>query len=67
VVVLLLAHRYGYRLADGNADGKSITQLAYEEGCRNPGKPRLVFTVDPDHRPCRHGVAMPVVTDECGP
>lgn len=48
VYVLLIAHRYGYRPTEGNPDGKSITQLEYEEAGRNPSKPRLVFTVDPD-------------------
>jgi hypothetical protein len=38
-----------------------------EEAGRNLGKPRLVFTVDPDHRPCRHGVALFVAREECGP
>jgi len=49
VYVLLLANRYGYRPKEGNPDGKSITQLEYEEAGRNPSKPRLVFTIDPDH------------------
>ena len=49
VYVLLLANRYGYRPKEGNPDGKSITQLEYEEAGRNPSRPRLVFTVDPDH------------------
>jgi hypothetical protein len=40
-----------------NPDRKSVTQLEYEEAGRNPSKPRLVFTVGPDHRPCRHVVA----------
>ena len=49
VYVLLLAHRYGYRPQEGNPGGKSITQLEYEEAGRHLGKPRLVFTIDPDH------------------
>jgi hypothetical protein len=65
--VLLLAHRYGYRPTGGNPDGKSITQLEYEEAGCSPGKPRVVFTVDPDHRPCRHVVVIRVVPEECGP
>lgn len=49
VYVLLLAHRYGYRPTEGNPDGRSITQLEYEEAGRNPSTQRLVFTVDPEH------------------
>ena len=45
VYVLLIAHRYGYRPAEDNPQGRSITQLEYEEASRQ-GKPRLVFTVD---------------------
>src|SRR5581483_8034759 len=47
--VLLLAYRYGFRPKDGNPDRKSITQLEDEEAGRHSGKPRLVFTVDPEH------------------
>lgn len=49
VYVLLLAHRYGYRPTEGNPDRKSITQMEYDEAGRKPSKPRLVFTVDPEH------------------
>jgi Domain of unknown function (DUF4062) len=49
VYVLLLAHRYGFRPKDRNPARKSITQLEYEEAGRHDGKPRFVFTVDPDH------------------
>jgi DNA primase len=34
--VLLIAHRYSYRPAEGNPDRKSITQLEYEEAGRKP-------------------------------
>lgn len=47
--MLLLAHRYGSRPTEGNPDRKSITQLEYEEAGCNSIKPRLVFTLDPDH------------------
>ncbi|MFM7236002.1 MAG: SUMF1/EgtB/PvdO family nonheme iron enzyme [Cyanobium sp.] len=46
--VLLVAHRYGFRPKEGNPEGKSITQLEYEEACRT-GKRPLVFTIAPDH------------------
>jgi formylglycine-generating enzyme required for sulfatase activity len=46
--VLLVAHRYGHRPEEGNPEGKSITQLEYEEACRT-GKRPLVFTIEPDH------------------
>jgi hypothetical protein len=49
VYVLIVAHRYGFRPRTGNPEHKSITQLEYEEAGRHNGKPRLVFTVDPDH------------------
>jgi WD40 repeat protein len=49
VYVLILAHRYGSRPKEGNPGRKSITQLEYEEAGRHEGKPRLVFTVHPDH------------------
>lgn len=41
--------------------------LAHRYGYRPTEGPRLVFTVDPGHRPCRHVVATLVVTAECGP
>ena len=47
--VLVVAHRYGFRPKEGNPERKSITQLEYEEAGRYEGKPRLVFTVVPDH------------------
>jgi len=49
VYVLLVAHRYGFRPDTGNPERKSITELEYEEAGRHVGKPRLVFTVDPEH------------------
>ena len=49
VYVLLIAHSYGYRPTEGNPERKSITQLEYEEAGRHPSKPRLAFTIDPDH------------------
>ncbi len=49
VFVLLVAHRYGFRPDAGNPGGKSITELEYDEAGRHAGKPRLVFTVDPEH------------------
>ena len=48
VFVLLLAHRYGYRPKQNNPENKSITQLEYEHA-GTTGRPRLVFTVDPNH------------------
>ncbi len=50
VYVLVVAHRYGFRPKEGNPERKSITHLEYEEAGRHEGKPRLVFTVDPEHR-----------------
>jgi hypothetical protein len=44
-----------------------VLLLAHRYGYRPTEGPRLVFTVDPDHRPCRHVVAMHVATEECGP
>ena len=48
VYVLLIAHRYGYRPPENNPQRRSITQLEYEEASRH-NKPRLVFTIHPDH------------------
>jgi formylglycine-generating enzyme required for sulfatase activity len=49
VYVLLMAHRYGYRPPEGNPEGRSITQLEYEEAGRKEGKPRLIFMVERRH------------------
>ena len=46
--VLLLAHRYGHVPAGDNAEGRSITELEYEQSLRC-GKPAFVFCVDEDH------------------
>jgi WD40 repeat protein len=50
IYVLVISHRYGYRPTENNPERKSITQLEYEEAGRHANKPRLVFTVAPQHR-----------------
>lgn len=49
IYVLLLAHRYGFRPKESNSERKSITHLEYEEAGRHEGKPRFVFTVNPEY------------------